>query len=186
MSYPAFPKTVYLETSYFVRLLQSARGDNHSDCRKCRLLYEHLAENKVRMVGSLFTLEETIFILFFFRVLRSEAKRLNYQDIKEFRKRNPRKFNEFYASERRIVPWIAKEARALGVSFDHPKYSNPSLDATVRIRDYATKLLHEYSVLDSKDAFHVALARCMNIDMLVACDRDFSSVTEIGFFNPLA
>lgn len=185
MSYPDFPKTVYLDTSYFIRLLQSARRDNHLASRKCRLLYEHLSKNKVKMVGSLFTLEETIFILFFFKSLLPEAKRLGYKDIKEFRKRDSRRFGTFYASRKGIVPWIVTEATKLGISFDHPKFSNPDIDATKRIRKCATKLLHKYSVLDGKDAFHVALAKCMNIDMLIACDRDFSSLTEIGYFNPL-
>lgn len=186
MSYPAFPKTVYFDTSFFIRLLQSARKDNHPSCRKCRLLYEHLVKNKVRMVGSLFTLEETIFILFFSRILRREAKRLTYNDIKDFRRRDANRFSQFYASKRRIVPWIVNEATTLGVSFDHPRYSNPSLDAPARIRDYATKLLQKYDVLDSKDAFHVALARCMGIEMLINCDGDFESVTEIEQYNPIA
>jgi hypothetical protein len=138
------------------------------------------------MVGSLFTLEETIFILFFSRILLGEAKKRGYNNIKEFRRCDPGRFSNLYASRRNIVHWIVKQAGDLGVSFDHPKYSNPNLDATVRIRDSATRLLYKYDVLDGKDAFHIAVAKCMGIDMLINCDGDFETVTEIEQYNPIA
>lgn len=184
MTYPAFPDTVYLDTSYLAKLLTYAKSPKDPDLLKCKRLHSHLLSRNVKLVGSLFTLEETFFFLFFKQVMNTEAKKNKFKDTKQFRRRNPQLHHKFYMSNSWLLKWIVSQSHTMSVEFLHPKYINPNLNMTDRIRQYATNLLTKYSGLDSKDAFHVAAARCMRIDTIISCDRDFLSLTEIRAYIP--
>ena len=185
MAYSTFPDVVYLDSSFLINLLSYKVDPAWGKYKKCKLLYDHLLKSKIRLVASLFTLEETIYFLFFKQKLLTRAKSSGYKNVKDFKTKDPTGFEAYYKQFCGIPRLIVNDSRALGIRFMHPKYINPRLDSTKRIRDYAIKLLEKYSDLDSKDAFHVAIARNLRIEMLISCDKDFAAVTEISSFNPL-
>ncbi len=180
MTYPSFPKTVYLDSSYLIRLLTYQRDRNDKRCRKCYSLYNHLKKEKVELVASLFTLEEVIYILFFrYALLRNSP----YKNIKEYKKKNLDDYVKKYRKYSGIPKRLVHECKTLGIQIQTTPH--PTFDPTLYIKEYAVKLLQKYSHLDSKDAFHIAVARVLRIDMLISCDDDFSKVQEIATFNPI-
>jgi len=185
MAYPSFPDIVYLDSSFLIDLLSYKVAPKAGRYKRCKLLYDHLLISKIRIVASLFTLEETIHYLFFRNKLLPEAHRLKFSSVKEFKSKAPTQFESFYKRYSFIPRLIVSDSRALGIRFEYPRMPDPRIDLTKRIRDYAIKLLRKYWQLDSKDAFHVAIARNLRIKMFISCDKDFAVVTEISSFNPL-
>ena len=183
--YPSFPHKVYLDSSYIIRLFQYLKDSSNIDNKKCKLLYDHLLKSKVELVTSLFALEETIFILFFKHRLLREAISKGFSRVKDFRISKPADFDSVYMKYRTIPRRIVNQTNSLGICITYPKYINPRLDATNRVRDYSLKLFEKYFCLDSKDVFHVAVARFLRINMLISCDNDFSSISEIQHYNPI-
>ncbi len=185
MSYPAFPDRVYIDTSYLINLVSYARNPKDKDFKKCKALYDHLLKSNIGMIASPLTLEEAIFYLFFKRQLLTQARTFGFSSTKRFRKSRKKDFSSCYRAHSGIPKKILTESRTLGIEYAFPRYSLLGINASKRVNQYAAKMLRKYTELDSKDAFHVAIARCLRIEYIISCDNDFSSLQEIRHYNPI-
>lgn len=185
MAYPSFPSRVYLDTSYLVRLLSYPRNPKSPPIRRCKLLYDHLLRGGVDLLTSSFAYEEVVYVLLVKQWLLPEANKRGYGSLKEFRSKDQTQYISVYRQHNGIPRMVQKEFANLQIAMAFPSYFNPALNPSDRVIQYAAAVMRHYWQVDCKDAIHIALARCLNIDMVVACDNDFAAVKQIRHFNPL-
>lgn len=188
MAYPQFPDRVYIDTSFLVRLISYTTDPKDKNNKKCKKLFDHFNNRGIAMIASFLTLEEAIHT-FLFKGKKSglnyEAKKRNYSHAKDFRLKDPKIYSKVYSNYKNTALLTLRYSIALGIKFNFPVYKNPHLtNATMRVNNFAAGLLRRYDCLDTMDAFHAATAKVMNIKMLISCDRDFDTVSEIDNYNP--
>lgn len=183
MGYPTFSSQAYLDTSYFVNLLSYPRNPKDKRFLACKHLYDHCQKNDIRLVASFLTIQETIHVLLFKRWLLRAArdKKLGLAD---FRRKHRKEFEQLYKKHAGIPKLILQSARGLGIELCLPQYTNPQLNMSRRLTSYSAALLGKYVSLDSCDSYHIAIARLLGVDLVFACDKAFSDVSEIKTYNP--
>jgi predicted nucleic acid-binding protein len=176
----SFPSQVYLDSSYVIRLFSYLSDSTNAKNRACQRLYEILTAQKVQLVGSVTTFEETLFFFFFTLTLLPIAKTKHYQTVRDYRIGNPADFKSDYAKHSYKAIQVWQQFTNFGIALRSPHYLAPGKNASHRVAQYSVALLRKYDTLEPNDAIHIATARMLQLNYVITCDGGFRSVTELN------
>jgi predicted nucleic acid-binding protein len=191
----SFPPKAYIDTNYLIYLKLYPTEPARPLYKSCKSFYERMRANNVAMYTSVLSLEEAIYIILYKDGVCRDMKKFRDQDgnpfsqHSAFRQQFPQAFTNSYKKYLSNVLHFVQFFYNLGIRLAFPKsHIIPTMagkftveDKSESVTEYALWLLKKYE-LDSMDAFHVAIAKCLGIDHIVSTDKGLKVINEIKLY----